>query len=403
MLGASRLAYLAKAAAAGPVGPTDSLTSLSSVVYNSDQYYTYRVNFAGVDSSSRPVFAFGYRDDTANAAKAILVRINNDLSITAGSPDTFYTGTGSLDPLEDVNIVTDNGDSNHCIMTYQDRGNSPYELYARAASLDLDNLTFTKGTQLTVFTGSIDTMTVGAYLRNGHYVVGHRTSGVSVYLLSRSGTTLSNLNSSGLGLPGNVYNQLQGYDNSGSLYRVAGASSTAATAFTAKYWNGTSASGSPTFISPITGLSSVVITQFTSLDSTSKGIMVSTDGTTTKAAVTDVTWPSSGTGAPTISSGSQLTLTDDAFDRRLLLAQGETDTAHLIYYDNSASAWKERLLTASGTTLTEGAAATISTLTSSQTNFGDMAYYNDGSGNKYLLAIMDNSGSNNPDCYVKKF
>ena len=388
-------------APAGPVAG-DSLTSLSSVFYNTDQYYAYRVNFAGVDSNSNPVFAFGYRDDSTNQAKAILIRINPDNSITAGTPDLFYTGTGSLDPLEDVLIVTDNGDSNHCIMVYQDRGNSPFELYARAASFDLDNLTFTKGAQLTVFTGSIDTMTLGAYLGNGKYAVGHRSSQVPVYLLERSGTTVTR-NTSGntsMAMPGNVYNRLQGYAPSGNIYRVAGTSSTGSTAFNAKYWNNGSPSSSPSTISPITGLNSVIVSQFCALDTASKGLLVSSDGTTTKAAVTNVSWPTSGTAAPTLSSGSQVTLTDDVLDRRMLLAKGENNTAHLIYY--SGTSWKERILSASGTTLTEGSAVEIPTLTSNQTNFGDMAYYNDGTW-KYLLGIVDNSSSNNPDVYVKRF
>ncbi len=400
-LGAFRLNSLAKyTVSGGGIAAGDSLTSLSDVVYNTDQYYTYRVNFAGVDSSSRPVFAFGYRDDTANAAKAILIRINDDNSITAGSPDTFYTGTGSLDPLEDVQMVTDNGDTANCVMVYQDRANSPYELYARAASIDLDNLTFSKGTQLTVFTGSIDTMTVGAYLGNGRYVVGHRSSNIPLYLLTRSGTTLTLANSTTIGLGTNVYNTAQGFAPSGSLYRVAIANSTAAVSFSAKYWNGTSPSSNPTAITPITGLSSVIVSQMCALDTVGKSIIVSSDGTTTKAAVASVSWPSSGTSAPTLSSGTQLTLTDDVSNRSMLLAKGEDNTAHLIYY--SGSTWKERILTASGTTLSEGSATIIDTLTSTQTSFGDMAYYNDGTW-KYLLAVVDNSGSNAPDCYAKRF
>ena len=402
-LGAFRINTLSRfVAAGGGISAGDSLTSLTGVVYNTDQYYTYRVNFAGVDSSGKPVFAFGFRDDTANAAKALLIRIEDDNSITAGSITTFYTGTGSLDPLEDVQMITDNGDSAHCVMTYQDRANSPYELYARAASLDLDTLSFTLGTQLTVFTGSIDTMTLGAYLGNGRYVVGHRSSQIPLYLLHRAGTTLTLENSTTLGLGTQVYNTAQGYDRSGNLYRMSIVNSTATVNFSAKYWNGTTPSSNPTPITPITGLSSVIITQFCALDSVSKGLVVSTDGTTTKAAVTDISWPGSGTAAPTLSSGTQLTLTDDVHDRKMLLAKGEDNTAHLIYYDNSASAWKERTLTASGTTLTEGASSNVTTLTSSQTNFGDMAYYNDGTW-KYLLAVVDNSGSNTPDCYVKRF
>lgn len=396
-LGAFRLNSLAKTVEAAAADP-DSVTSFSGVVYNTSQYYTYQTQFAGEDSSGRPVFAWGYKDDTDSDAKAVLVRINTDNSVTIGTPSTAYTGTVT----EACNIITEQGDTDYCVMQYEVAADN--KVYAKASLMDLDNLTFGSwGSSVEVYNQY--TFSTGTYLGSATYGIGPRYAsgggvGLRIVRVTRSGTTLTVGNTVTTYTSGNVYQSVHGFDESGAFERFVGTSSTSSVAVSAGYFNSGTASTASNEGSVITGLSSVIETQAAVVDSSDKLMVISrSNDSTVKAAVTQVSWPTSGTAAPTHTNGTQLTLTDDIPSRDWVVSSGETNEAYLLYYDTSN--WQLRKLTVSGTTITEGAATQIDDLTSSQTDFGDMSYANVTNG-KYLFAVLDNSGSNNPDIYVRK-
>ena len=52
---------------------TASTTSFSNVSWNWEQYYNYQLAYAGLDSSSRPVFAYGYREVTTDEDRKSVV------------------------------------------------------------------------------------------------------------------------------------------------------------------------------------------------------------------------------------------------------------------------------------------------------------------------------------------
>jgi hypothetical protein len=383
--------------------PTETLTSLTSVNWNRAQYYSYNMEYVGDDSSGNPVVAFAYVDDTNNQnAYAILVSINKSTyAVTEGSINNFYTGAGGGDPLEAPILCAEQG-SNACAICYMDRNaTGGYEVFGIAATLDLDALTFSFGTAVTVESSSLDAFALNAHVGNGNYAMGNRSGGGRYHLMTRSGNSLSKTSTSTVGMSGgNVYNETEGFDASGSLYRFTRLNSTGGVDISAGYFNGSNASLAAS-ATPITGLSSVIISHHARLNTSNKGIAISSDNTTTKAAAYEVTWPSSGTGAPSISTGSQLTLSNDAYGDAYHVAESTTtDQAYYVYSDSGGN-WNSRPITASGTSLSEGSATSLSLLTSSQFTALDFIAFADSNGNELLVGVIDNTGSNAPDIYVK--
>ena len=92
--------------------------------------------------------------------------------------------------------------------------------------------------------------------------------------MTRSGNSLSKTSTSAVGMSGgNVYNETEGFDNSGSIYRFTRLNSTGAVDISAGYFNGTNASSAAS-ATPITGLSSVIISHHARLNTSNKGIAI---------------------------------------------------------------------------------------------------------------------------------
>jgi hypothetical protein len=394
MFGVARLNTLAKAAAAPAV--TASTTSFSNVSWNWEQYFINQLAYAGLDSSSRPVFVYGYREVTTDDAKVCLFRVNSDLTITQGSNSTILTGTVSNGVAATVDT-----DNNYGYVIYH---KSAGGAYAKTFTIDKDALTIgTPGAEATIFATSDAGIVSADYAGNGRVHYFHRRGGQvsGNFYSTRSGTTLT----VGTEIVGNigagtVYTQLRTFAASGTLYRHAIISGNGAPQLNAMYWNNTSGSSVSTATSFSWGSTSIVHHDLVRLNSTNKFMILTHVTAGARAAAGTITWPGSGTTAPTVAVGAVLSLTDATASNMYGAVDGfTTDQAVIVYKKSSDSKFYYRKITASTNTLTEGAATEISVLSANSANHlickGVTAF-----SKNYIVGIADNSTSASPDIFV---
>ena len=384
----------------GPKPPaaavTASTTSFSNVSWNWEQYYNYQLAYAGLDSSSRPVFAYGYREVTTDDAMFCLFRVNSDLTITQGSTNTILTGTVSSGVAATVDT-----DNNYGYVIYH---KSTGGAYSKTFTIDKDALSIgTAGTELTVYATSDAGIVSIDYAGSGRVHYFHRRGGQvsGNFYSTRSGTTLT----LGTEIVGNigastVYSQLRTFTASGTLYRHAIISGNGAPQLNAMYWNNTTGSTVSTATAFSWGAASILHHEFVRLKAADKFMIVTNVTAGMRAAAGTITWPSSGTTAPTIAVGAILSLTDATSSNMYGAIDGfANDEAYIVYKKSSDSKFYYRKITASTNTLTEGAATEISILSASAANQlickGVTAF-----SKNYIVGIADNTGSASPDIFV---
>lgn len=384
------------------VPATDSITSLG-INYPFFQYHYDKLSYAGLDSSSRPVYLFGFADPSASYyPKVILWRVNSDLSITAGSATTLFS-EGSIGCVAAVDTDNNYG----AILHIKDNGaGDGAGGFMKAFTIDKDNLTIgTPGASLTAYSGSDATACSIDYAGGGRFHTFHRRNGAvgSNKYITRSGTTLSvsstEITTNQFG--GQVYTQLRAFTASGSLYRSVVSGNNTNPQANAYYWNNTTGStvSSLTTIS-WTSMAGINPHPLCRLSPADKFLLATynNSGSMQMAAGT-VTWPSSGTTAPTISTGTALTLSDATILNGTADGFGN-DEAYVLYRKLSTNELYWRKITSSGNTLTQGSA---NLLTSSGANLGGIGILCHGVqafSKKLLVGICDNTTTVNPTIIV---
>lgn len=388
-LGAFRLNTLARYVATGG-GATELLNTSTNIDWNYLTYQHDKINFVGMDTNSNPVFLWGYKD-TSGAAYVILFRINSDLTLTEGTPvQIFASGVSTANSAGGYPDST----TGICVY-YQSAG-----VYAKAFTYNINTLAIgTPGSQVQVNTTSPTAgFSYATYMRNNYFMAGWRRSGMVFRQLTVSGTTITlGANTLIYSFGDGVYQEATSHANSGSLLRAVASNGNAAS-LGAAYWNGTSASTSYVFGTFLTmgGLNQMRVR---TLDDTSKCIAASARTNVMKARAATINWPTSGTGAPTATHGTEITLTHAGSN--LGLCNGGTDIAYVAYLNTTDSNWYYSKITASGTTLTEATPVALGLSESTFTALPSIEYVSGASAGNILVGLVDNSASVNPHIFVK--
>lgn len=336
----------------GP-GATDSISSFG-VSYPFSQYAYDKISYAGLDSSSRPVYLFGYADyGNSYYPTVVLFRVNSDLSITAGASTVVYS--------EASNSTVAAADPDNGYGVVLQVKNEEAGAFMKAFTINKDALTIgTPGTSLEAYAASGAAALSIDYAGGGRFHIFHRRNGdnASHKYVTRSGTTLT-LSSTEIltNFGSQVYTQIRAFTASGSLYRTVVSGNNTNPQAQAYYWNNTTGStvSSATAIS-WTSMSGIVAHPLCRLSPADKFLLTTynNSGSVQMAAGT-VTWPSSGTTAPTISAGTALSLTDASIINGTADGFGN-DEAYYLYRKLSTNELYWRKITSSGTTLTQGSA-----------------------------------------------
>jgi hypothetical protein len=397
MFGAARLNTLAKAAAAPAV--TVSTTSFTNAEFNWNQYHINQLAYAGLDSSSRPVFGFATKDVTSTYPTFTLFRVNSDLTITQGSKNTITAAATDNSPV--ATIDTDNG---YGYVTYTKTPGGG--AYAKTFTIDKDALSIgTAGTEVTLFSTTDAGFVSSTYLGNGRVAHFHRRGGQvsAIKYTTRSGTTLTvstNEINDGLG-SSQVYHEIRAFNRSSDLYRLMHVSVNGPPQAAASYFNSTSASTGSSLTTYSWSLGGgIQHRNIVRLKAADKFMILAKGPSAAQVAAGTVTWPASGTTAPTIAQGAVLSLTDLPNGNLYAAVDGfANDEAYILYKKNSDSLFYWRKITASTNTLTEGSANLIS-IGSANTTGAFVANSVQAFSKKYIVAVADNSASVNPDIIV---
>lgn len=376
---------------------TVSTTSLSNVDWNWDQYYIFQLAYAGLDSSSRPVFMFGYKDTSTTYPEVMLFRVNSDLTITQGTPTSIVST--AVNPNVAATVDTDNN-YGYCAYNKTTGG-----AYAKTFTIDKDNLsTGTPGSEATLYATTDGAMVSADYAGNGRVHYFHRRGGQlsGNYYSTRSGTTLT-IGTEIIGYIGasTVYTQIRNFTYSGTRYRHVIISGNAGAQAAAVYWDNTTAAtaGAATSItySMGTGIKSHNLVRLKAAD---KFMIITSGSTAAQVVAGTVTWPTSGTTAPTISAGTPITLTDYPNGNMYGAIDGfQDDEAYVVYKKNSDSKFYWRKINSVGNTLYEHAANEILVLSSNSAN-AFVCQRAEAFGKKYMIGVVDNSTTTKPDVFV---
>jgi len=376
---------------------TVSTTSFSNVSWNWEQFFIYQLAYAGLDSTSRPVFLYAYREISTNYARAILFRVNSDLTITQGTAVTVFEGVCSSGVAAAVDT-----DNNYGYTIYH---KSAGGAYAKTFTIDKDNLSMgTPGAEATLFATSDAGIVSVDYAGGGRVHYFHRRGGQvsGNFYSTRSGTTLTiGTEISGTVGASTVYTQLRTHNNSGNFYRHAIISGNGSPQLSAIYWNNTSTATASTATSISWGTGSGIRSHnLVRLTSTDKFMILTSGATAAQVVSATISWPSSGTAAATVTVGSPVSLSDTPTLNMYGAIDGFTSNeAYVVYKNSSDNKFYWRKFTASGNTLTQGSANEILILSANSVNFlickGVEAF-----SKRYIVGICDNSTSNNPDIFV---
>ena len=373
-------------------------TSFTNSLFNWNQYHINQLAYAGLDSTGRPVFGFSTKDLTSTYPTFTLFRVNSDLTITQGSKNTIT----SVDVVN-APVAAIDTDNNYGYCTYAKTSGG---MFAKTFTIDKDNLSIgTAGTEATIFPTTDAGFCSSSYLGNGRVMHWHRRGGQvsAMKYTTRSGTTLTvstNEIADGLG-NGDVYHEIRAFDRSADLYRVMHVGKNNNPQARASYFNDTSASiasSETTFSWSLGG--GINHRNIVRLKAADKFMIFAKGATTAQVAAGTVTWPGSGTGAPTIAQGAVLTLTDLPNGNLYGAVDGfANDEAYIVYKKNSDSLFYWRKITASTNTLTEGSANVVS-IGSASTTGALILSSAQAFSKKLIVAVADNSGSSSPDILV---
>lgn len=383
---------------AGPAA-TVSTTSFTNAEFLWNQFHINQLAFAGLDTSSRPVFAFATKDVTSTFPTFTMFRVNSDLTITQGSKNTITSVAIGNAPV--ATIDTDNG---YGYVTYS-KAVSPFGAFAKTFTIDKDALSIgTAGTEATVFSTTDAAFVSSTYLGNGRVAHYHRRGSQisAVKYTTRSGTTLTVGTELATGLgDSQVYQEIRAFDRSGNLYRFMHVSVNTPPQARALYYNdatAATASTSTAFAWSLGG--SIVHRNIVRLKTADKFMILAKGATAAQVAAGTVSWPGSGSGAATITEGTVLTLSDLPNGNLYAAVDGfANDEAYILYKKNSDSLFYYRKITASTNTLTEGSANLVS-IGSANSTGAFVANSVQAFSKKYIVAVVDNSTSNNPDIVV---
>jgi hypothetical protein len=290
-------------------------------------------------------------------------------------------------------------DNTNAICSYQ-RGT---QVYAKAFSITKDTLTIgTPGTEIQVSNTNPNAgFSFATYLRNGFWALGWRNSGINVRYATLSGTTISlSANRQTTAHGDAVWQEPIGFNNSSSLYRFV-TSSGNSNVIGAGYFNGTSASTGVVSADFLT-MGTLTAMKVARLDTTNKFIAASSTASAMKIRAGTVSWPTSGTAAPTLTFGTEITSADVATAGTHSICDGGTNEAFLIYRKNSDSVWYYRKITASGTTLTEGSPVSLGVdFTNFRTVNPNIHYVAGTAAGNILVGVVDNASTSVPIIFVK--
>ena len=393
--------------AGGGAAFQSGVTSLTNASWNYITYTAPQISYVGADSSGNPIWLWGFKDSSNSYSKCMLIRVNSNGSVSQSSVTTLEA---SANPKYDVSVTTEYPNASQGWAFYSA---SDTYFYAKTFSIDKDALSIgTPGSALKVFPtiGQVS-FTHAAYAGNNRAFVTTRddgSGGNGVTFFSRSTNTITKVgNMSDLG-DQSVFHSMIGFDYSSAssgLYRWAG--QTYGPNLQVGYYNGSSASSVYNFNATefLTGFSYTNGNPMVNVNGSNKFVMFGKSGTNGLVArAGTITWPTSGTAAPTMSSGTQISLTDAANGGLWAPAKSYTsDECYFVYKNNSNSNWYYRKLTLSSNTITEGSATQITNTPSSATGFiHSMAGTASTSTGNWLVFLTDNSGSANPDFTVVK-
>lgn len=404
-LGAFRLNGIARYIVAGgglPEIGDDAVTSMTNVNYNFSNYAGMdQIQYCGDNSSGEPVYGFAYRDVTDLNIKLVLLSVSGDLTATIGTPYLIFSNSTST-----TSTMVDFGadGERYGIVSYAHlNASSVRTTYFKTCDLDLDNLTVSSISSETELNGPalVRYTTHSVYLGNNTWNVGSNTTSVNHWLVTRTSGTSTTVSSTyhSTTLGGTVYNDVIAFDRSGSLYRFVTQNNGGFV--NAGYFNGTSPSAESADYDLHT-ITRYPRTRMASLTSSNKLIMVSGDGTLAKANIATVTWPTSGTGAASMTTGTEFNLTDDVNNlRSYFISADGAGTAYMLYKKVNVNDWYIRELTEGATnTVVEGSATAVTTLGASQIGQGS-SWLNTHTYGTLMVAVID-TNTNIPDFYIRK-
>jgi hypothetical protein len=409
-LGIAKLGYF-RGPSAAPPSTFMVKNSLSGIDAAADNVFRhYAAHYLGDDSSENPCFAWVYRDASDGIIKVTAFKIDSsDGSLTIGTPgSTTLVGSEPYLKTENTDAKTRSTSGWTAAGAISFYGEVADNLRLVAFTVNLSTLAVTLGTAVapTVATGAGSSSI--AYVDNNRFIMTHRNTsdGRNSQLFSRSGTTVSlvaNGNNTTIADGGIVIDAVGFAYNSGvPQYRAAvghDGNNLDGTAFnTVKFDNTTYRTSSTLDVFSGTETNSDV--WLVPLDTATKAAIIQTESGLGRiiARTVDITWAASGTN-PSHTFGSELTLTGTDYSP-VGFGPGQNDNEFVYYYDNSGTL-KYRVITNSGTTLSQGSEIDTGLSVSNNTGTTKWEIAKSASGD-YAVGIVDNTGSNDPDVFVLK-
>lgn len=410
-LGIARLNSLSRVIA--PAGPTNfmvknSLTGIDSAADNIFRHYA--AHFLGDDGDQNPCFAWTYKDASDGIVKVCAFKVSKtDGSLTIGTPgSTALVGQDPYLKTENTDAKTrlTSGWSAAGIISFYFNGGSNLRFFA--FTVNLSDLSVTLGSAVTPTVGTGAGSSAVSYVDNNRFIITHRAGNQqrNSQLVSRSGTTLSlvangtnsTINDGGIVVDATGF----AYDSGVPMYRSAivhDINNLDGTHFnTAKFDNTTYRTS--TTLDVFSGSETNSDNWIVPLDTVNKAALIQTDTGLSRiiARTVEITWGSSGSN-PSHSFGTELTLSGTDFSP-VGFGPGQNNNEFIYYYDASGTL-KYRVITNSGTTLTQG--AEVNTGLSVSNNIGTTKWEiaKSASGD-YAVGIVDNTGSADPDVFALK-
>jgi hypothetical protein len=383
--------------------PAEAVTNLG-INWNGAQYTTQYLQYAGADSNNKPVFMFSYKDTSDNYVKAVLVRVDSATTFTRGTPLTILSSSIEQDT---INCCTESPDASQYWVTYATPTTNEQKLVT--GSYDLSTLTLdSPGTAVNVSAGQSTGLSRVEYAGNNRvFVASRQGEGQQHFMASRSSNTITMGTTNENNFAGDSVNHVirgAGYNSGGSgLYRYI--FNTFGGTYYVGYWNGTTLSSQATFSN--TAAYTAGQTHVRQNSAGTKWVCFGISGGVMYVKAVSITWPTSGTGAPTVTQGTTLTLTDTSVNSNTnnlyALAPGfADDECYVIYRKASDNIFYRRKLTTSGNTITEGAATALTIQPTNPVNPMILSTNSaaTASGN-YIVSVIDNSGSSDPNFIIQ--
>lgn len=406
-LGAFRINSLARAAAAPSAETFEALNSLTGIDGAADSiYYHYTTAFVGETSGGDPIFVWTYRDASDLNFKVVAFSVDStDGSLTIGTPSS----TGRVTKVQGNYVVTEasgagvrSTPNGYGYVTYCD--NTSGDPYVSAFSVNTSTLAVTLGSEVQRTNAESAATSHMAYVGNSAVVIFFRgaSNRRDYEIFTRSGTTLTSalaVNDTGIndgGFP---------QDGVGFEYHTGNASYRWVDTHAANNFDGVHYAAHKTYSGALYG--DIELDDFTTTETNSTSFAVNlnssdraaiirydTGDNNIQAKAIDISWGANST-APTITKGSALTLSGTDYSP-IGFGPGIADD-EFYYFKDDAGSLKYHRITASGTTLTEETAVDtgLSTTSSTGTYKFDVAITS--GGGKFLVGVVDNSGSNIPD------